>query len=148
MILQCISNKPEDVGLAGKYIGKGSGNNSSGYPLTIGREYAVYGIAKVNHAVLYLILDDELNTDYRTNSYEPVWYSKTLFNVLDERVDANWTTMKGTVWTNSGETASFPEFINEGIVFYEKLLEGNPEREKTLLNYINKYESARLEQTQ
>jgi|GEM_PF-3474621 len=145
MIVRCISNNPKASKRTDKYLGQGLGSNLPTYPLTPGKEYVVYGMADIKENVgVYLILDDDQTAgDYsavKLNDYEPVWYDKSLFEVIEETVDPEWQSMKGTMWTRRGETISFPEFVQNGKSFYYWLLEGREEELKVFSKYIHKYE--------
>jgi hypothetical protein len=145
MVVKCVSNDPENSKQTSKYLGDGSGSNLPTYPLTPGKEYVVYGIARIKKNIgTYLILDDDQTEgDYspiKLNDYEPIWYDKNLFEVVEETIDPEWQSMEGTMWTRGGETISFPEFVQDGRGFYHWLLEGRAKELKIFSQYINKYE--------
>jgi len=146
MVVECVSNNPKEAEQTARYLGVGSGSNLSEFPITVGKTYTVYGISEIKESQkLYLILDDDQTEgDYpliKTDDYEPVWYDSNLFRVADESLDPQWQTMPGTMWTNTGKTVSFPEFIKDGRRFYAELLDGDIERVRTFSRYITKYTS-------
>ncbi len=141
MHIKCISNKPQDARTTEKYLGKGSGSNLSIYPLTIGKQYTVYAISRINKSEMYLILDDDQPEDVK-EGYEPVWYDVNLFEVVDRTIDSTWETMRGTMWTRwRGETKSFPEFVRNGRQFYAAVLDDDPSALRVFSKYIKKYEA-------
>ena len=46
------------------------------------------------------------------------------------------------MWTQSGETISFPEFVKNGRNFYSKLLDGDKGTIDVFLTYVKKYKKA------
>lgn len=55
----------------------------TGYDLSMGREYRVYGILEYDNEIRYLILDD---------SNIPVFHSSKLFQIIDSSLDIEWDT--------------------------------------------------------
>lgn len=142
MRVRCKANKPEASRGTDRFLGKGTGSNRSTYPLTIGKDYIVYGIARIGNHSIYLLLDDDQGGDrypLDEENLEPVWYDAELFEVIDAAIDPTWGKMKGTMWTRRGETTSFPEFVKEGRGFYEDLIEGRSSALKIFLSYVHKY---------
>jgi len=140
MIIRCISNDPnQDSGL-NRFTGKGSGSNLPLLPLTVNKDYVVYAIAQIGNVGAYLILDDDQTKGFdmiKTGDYEPIWYDKNLFKIVDDAIDPIWGKRRGTSWTRwRGETLSFPEFVaNRG--FYETVIDGDQNDVRIFSKYIN-----------
>lgn len=146
MRVRCVSNKPEDAQSSHEYVGSGTGNNSPFYLLTPGKEYTVYAETRVDNVKLYLLLDDaQPSEDELLDSLgepDPTWYASSLFVVVDKNIDSTWRKIEGTMWTQSGETISFPEFVKNGRNFYSKLLDGDKGTIDVFLTYVKKYKKA------
>ncbi len=147
MRVRCKDNRPEAAQGTHKYLGKGTGNNSPVYLLTLGKEYVVYAVAEVGHERMYLLLDDSQHPiDELLKRWggdpDPAWYDAKLFDVIDQTVDPIWRKTNGTVWTSTGGTWAFPEFAENPRAYYYWLIEGRADEVATFLRYAKRYEAA------
>ncbi|MFD5637987.1 hypothetical protein ACFWJM_28105 [Streptomyces sp. NPDC127077] len=90
------------------------------FPLSIGKEYAVYAITAVKDVFWYYLLDER-------DLPHPVWYPSPLFRVSDGSLPAHWVvnyTANATTQDRVGSSLiSFKEWANDPS-FYERLVEG------------------------
>ncbi len=145
MIVKCIGNQPILAKDTFRYVGSESGNNSDVYLLDIGKNYSVYGVAVIDTAKMYLVLDETQDINAivdRTAEPDPAWYGGSLFEVVDNSIDDSWKSYQGTVWTKKGETTTFSEFAEAGNRFYENLLDGSHIEINIFAEYVKKYEIA------
>jgi hypothetical protein len=119
MIVRCIANTGAD--LPAVNIDPRSGyNRTTEFPLTIGREYSVFGMTAFLGSVWYYIIDDD---DHEW----PIWKPSALFDVVNGSLPSDWTVgYRRYDVDNQFPVISFPEWAHDP-TFYERLLDGDPE---------------------
>ena len=91
------------------------------FPLTIGREYAVYAVTSWGGEYYYYVFDDN-DQEY------PVWNLARLFEVSDGSIPASWvfSYLKAADPSEDYFVMSFPAWATDRY-FYERLVDGEPE---------------------
>lgn len=97
------------------------------FPLSVGKEYMVYGMVINCGCVWYFIANEDFD-------FYPVFAPAPLFEVVDNRLSKYWvySHQTGTHFIEPQTTWAFPEWA-EDPDYYTKLIEGY-EREKLLFN--------------
>jgi hypothetical protein len=100
------------------YLDARSGYTESTYfPLTVGSEYAVYGVTTFLGGAWYYILDDDRH-------FWPVWKPAPLFEIADPHLPADWTVGYHRWPDMDNLLFSWPEWSSDHY-FYERLVDGN-----------------------
>ncbi len=103
--------------LPSSYLDARRGYTESTYfPVTVGSEYAVYGITFFLGGAWYYLLDDDRNP-------WPVWKPAPLFEVADPALPVSWRVGYHR-WPNADSfLVSWPEWSSDHF-FYERLVDG------------------------
>lgn len=106
------------------------------FPLTIDKEYVVYGVTvESNHAWYYLLDDDKLSF--------PIWYPAPLFELVSGDVPAGWKFGHHAFGPDHHSyVLSFPEWADDG-GYYERLLDGDAHAEAVFQRWRGLLEAPR-----
>ena len=130
MIVQCIANSGS--ALPPEFLCPRDGYTSdTEFGLTVGQEYTVYAMTPIYGHVWYYVLQDH-DFDYPTCCPCP------LFSIVDGRPSRYWQFNYIRDKRSYGEVHveiwAFPEWARSQL-FYEKLLDGNPEEVAVFATY-------------
>jgi hypothetical protein len=114
MIVRCLANQRES--LPEEYLGPDY-NPPSPLPLTIGKDYVVFGVTGWHGGIWYYVADD-YQLDW------PIWYPAVLFKVVDGRIPSDWRFAQQGEGANSAVYLTFPEWADDWY-FYDRLTDGN-----------------------
>jgi hypothetical protein len=113
MRVRCVSCSGE--ALAESYLGKPWGlARDDEYPLTVGKEYAVYALAADASGVWYFVMDED-------DLWFPHRYAASLFELSDARVSRHWHL---SLNRGDGSALLAPERWAADRHFYDKLSDG------------------------
>ena len=100
----------------------------SGYNITIGREYTVYGILMYNDTIRYLIFNDD---------NIPCFFHSDLFSVLDNDIMWDWKIQRYSINDKNCLLLAYPQ-LTESYSNLIGIITGNPINIKQLLEYKDK----------
>lgn len=122
MIVRCVANSGMDLPTVNLDPRSGY-DRSTEFPLTLGREYPVFGLTVFLGTAWYYILDDDGNS-------WPIWFPSALFDVVDGTLPASWIVGHFRLGGEEQYTIlSFPEWATD-YNFYERLLDRDPDTER------------------
>ncbi len=130
MKLKCIKKHEKDLPKDALEPRTGF-NAESSFPLTIDKEYVVYGLTVRNNYIWYYICDD----DYDFLEY-PVWKPSPLFKVISTKISRTWVfnVYIGENKLSTYPILGFPEWVNDPN-YYNLLTDGNSKA----VEIFNKY---------
>ncbi|MDQ2838906.1 MAG: hypothetical protein M3Y42_16040 [Actinomycetota bacterium] len=100
--------------------------------MTVGSEYAVYGITTLLGGVWYYLLDDDRNP-------WPVWKPAPLFEVTDPHLPVEWT-FGYHFWPDLDKMlVSWPEWSSDHY-FYERLVDGEQAELELFRGWVHELE--------
>ena len=133
MIVKAKYNHIKDLPLELQHFAYHQEAGSDLLPLTIGKQYVVAGIRKIENTMSYLIV-----ADYGELRATPWWYPEHLFVVVDSN--------KPSGWVESGDPNgdsyifTFPELaLDETGDFENNLEDGEPEELGIFRKYYRRY---------
>jgi len=117
MIVRCIANLGSELPEANIDPRRGY-DVSTEFPLTIGREYAVFALTIFLGTAWYYVLNDD-------GHRWPTWAPSALFDVINGSVRQSWLVgyFRATK-EDQYPLISFPEWAAE-VTFYERLVDGD-----------------------
>jgi hypothetical protein len=127
--IRCISNRGADIPDDGREPRAGISSDTL-FPLTVGKEYVVYGWTVWRAYPWYYIADDN-------HSYYPVWHPAPLFEVVDGRLSRYWVYSYHRAvsrYDRDAPVVAFREWA-EDPYFYDRLTDGDAEAIATFRRY-------------
>jgi hypothetical protein len=125
----CISNRGEDIPEDGREPRAGISSDTV-FPVTVGKEYVVYGWTVWRGYPWYYLADDN-------HSYYPVWHPAALFEVVDGRLSRYWVYgyhRAVSSYDRDAPVVAFREWA-EDPVFYDRLTDGDAQAVATFRRY-------------
>ncbi|MDQ2838905.1 MAG: hypothetical protein M3Y42_16035 [Actinomycetota bacterium] len=100
--------------------------------MTVGSEYAVYGITTFLGGAWYYVLDDDRNP-------WPVWKPARLFDIVDPRMPDDWTVGHHRSRDLDILLVSWPEWSSDHY-FYERLVDGEQTELELFQGWVHELE--------
>jgi hypothetical protein len=97
------------------------------FPLTIDKEYFVYGLGETDGNIWYCIYDDLC-------SYYPMWIPFPFFEIIDDRLSRYWVFSFDEEKGKKCPFLGFPEWANQ-LDFYDNLTDGKEQEVQIFKSY-------------
>ena len=131
MIVNCLHNKPGD--LPQNYLDPLTRfSKQDKFPLTIGKQYVVYGIVSRLDQIHYVICDDDY--EILLGKYYPRFWPAPLFNIINNNISAHWRVGHNSTHKDYTLIVSYQEWV-EDFYYFDRLTDLNNEATEIFRRY-------------